>query len=372
MMRLLFLGDISIPHSFHISEDIDMVFSEADVVIANLEGAILPQNDMTPMSKRGKIVLANTTDVLDVLKAFQVRAVCLANNHLYDTKLPALHTKNILQTSGIDSFGAGANLYEASNPYIVTLGSTKVQVFAFGWNVIGCHPATRTREGVNPFEPDHMVTTIKKLRATDSTSCVIFLLHWNYELEKYPQPAHRQLAHDLIRAGVDGIVGMHSHVASGAEMIDGKPVIYGLGNWLFPPRKIGHFSLRYPAFASRELAVEIAIHGRHIQDVHFHWYQWDSETGTHWQEQIEGWDGNLLQQLTPYAGMSNQEYRQWFRHNRTVRRGLPIYDDYTRKSCIMLKNGYTLLRQVLIHLLIRLRLKKSLRLTTSEERTLHE
>lgn len=363
-MRILFLGDISIPYPYQVRGDIDAVFQEADLVFANLEGPILSAHDLVKLSKKKKIVLGNTPDVLDVLKAFYVQAVCLANNHMYDGDLPASYTRNILQAAGIESFGAGTSLREASRPYVATIGITTVKIFAFGWHVIGCQPATSTHEGINPLIPNHMLATICNLRERDSTSCVIFLVHWNYELEQYPQPAHRQLAHDLIRAGVDGIIGMHSHVAAGAETIEYKPVIYGLGNWLFPPRQVGHILLHYPPIASRQLAVEIAIEGRQIQDIRFHWYQWEVETGMLYQEKIEGLDGTILKTLTPYTGMDHHSYVSWFRRNRIRRRGLPVYDDYTSTLRTYLKDRYVLLRQSLIDLLVRLRLKQGPDITT--------
>lgn len=40
---------------------------------------------------------------------------------------------------------------------------------------------------------------------------VICFFHWNYELEKYPQPFDRQLAMDLIDMGVAAVIGCHAH-----------------------------------------------------------------------------------------------------------------------------------------------------------------
>jgi poly-gamma-glutamate synthesis protein (capsule biosynthesis protein) len=37
----------------------------------------------------------------------------------------------------------------------------------------------------------------------------------------------------MLDAGADMIVGAHPHVTQGAEIHDGKPIIYSLGNFLF-------------------------------------------------------------------------------------------------------------------------------------------
>lgn len=259
------------------------------------------------------------------------------------------------------SFGAGNNLLEAKKPLVLSQNDTAVKIFAFGWHVIGCQTATRTRQGVNPFTPQHALNTIRLVRATDDSSTVIFLIHWNYELSLYPQPAHRQLAQDLIREGVDAVIGLHPHVAQGAELFEGKPIVYSLGNWFFPERKLGHFQLAYPPITSRQLALELEIEERRIKDVRFHWHQFDTNRNLICFEKTEHWDGAILQKLTPYADISHPEYTVWFKEHRTRRRGLPVYVDYRHSRRNWVKNRWVRARQGLIKVLVSTRLKRSLR-----------
>lgn len=357
-MRLVFLGDISVARPFHIPSSAFPDFRKADV-IANLEGPVVSEWGLGLISEHKFPVLYNSLDVLGVLTAFNVRAVCLANNHMYDLPLPAAHTREILARAGVASFGAGANLVEASNPCVIAKGRTTAKLFAFGWDVIECRPATRTREGVNPLTPEHTLNTIRRLRSVDDSSFVIFVMHWNYELEIYPQPAHRQLARALIGKGVDAVIGMHSHVAQGAELVNEKPIVYGLGNWFFPVRQLGHIRLAYPPIASRELALELHIEGRQVQGVRFHWHQFDSNRSLITFEQTEDWDGAILRQLTPYTDMPHGEYVRWFRSNRTRRRGLPVYEDYRSIQRNRIKDRYVKLRQKVVQALVHLRLKGS-------------
>ena len=37
----------------------------------------------------------------------------------------------------------------------------------------------------------------------------------------------------MIDAGADMVVGGHPHVTQGAEIYQGKPIVYSLGNFLF-------------------------------------------------------------------------------------------------------------------------------------------
>ena len=356
-MRLIFVGDISVERPLDVPNNGLPAFQEVDIVLANLEGLVVPEQDWGLSIRRELLALYNSPDVLGVLSAFNVRAVCLANNHMYDLPLPAAHTKDMLARVGMAGFGAGANLAEASAPFVCAKGDTTVKVFAFGWDVIGCRLATPTRRGVNPLTPEHTLNTIRDLRSADDSSFVIFVMHWNYQLEIHPQPAHRQLAHDLIREGVDAVIGMHSHVAEGAELVDGKPIVYGLGNWFFPVRELGRLRLSFPPIASRELALELDIEGKQVRDVYFHWHQFNANQNLVQFEHTESWDGLILRRLTPYAGMSHREYVCWFRANRTRRRGLPVYEDYHHGIRNRIKDEYVKLRHTGIEILVRLSLK---------------
>ena len=357
-MKLVCLGDICTSSPLNISGQSVPAIQPVDYVLANLEGMIV--RPTVAADRSASASLYNTLDVLNALQAFQVRAAWLANNHIGDLPMAIRETIEILKQANIAGFGAGVDLAAASRPLVLHQDGTIVKAFAFGWDVIGCRPATKGGEGVNPFTPQHVLRTIRNLRVVDTSSFVLFIMHWNYELESYPQPAHRQLAHDLIRGGVDAVIGLHPHVAQGAEMIEGKPVIYSLGNWFFPVRQVGHLLLKYPPVSARELAVEFEIEGRQVNGIRFHWHQFDAEQCLIHFEKTEGWDGPILQKLTPFAGMSHPEYVRWFRANRTRRLGLPVYGDYHHIWRNRVKDRYVKLRQKFIEMLVRWHFKNGL------------
>jgi poly-gamma-glutamate capsule biosynthesis protein CapA/YwtB (metallophosphatase superfamily) len=62
---------------------------------------------------------------------------------------------------------------------------------------------------------------------------LVVQLHWGTELCQLPSPAQRRRARRLVEAGADLILGHHPHVLQPMEMIDGVPVFYSLGNFLF-------------------------------------------------------------------------------------------------------------------------------------------
>ena len=58
-------------------------------------------------------------------------------------------------------------------------------------------------------------------------------VHWGDEYELVHNAKQRDLAEKLIAAGVDLIIGHHPHVVQDIEVIDGVPVLYSLGNFIF-------------------------------------------------------------------------------------------------------------------------------------------
>lgn len=71
---------------------------------------------------------------------------------------------------------------------------------------------------------------IKKLKDCDFR---IAFIHWGYEFINRPNIEQRQMAHWLVDTGIDLVVGMHPHVAQGAEIYKNKSIFYSLGNTLF-------------------------------------------------------------------------------------------------------------------------------------------
>jgi poly-gamma-glutamate capsule biosynthesis protein CapA/YwtB (metallophosphatase superfamily) len=57
--------------------------------------------------------------------------------------------------------------------------------------------------------------------------------HWGIEYVAEPEPEQVELAHALMDAGADLVVGNHAHWPKGVEVYKGKPIFYGTGNFLF-------------------------------------------------------------------------------------------------------------------------------------------
>lgn len=58
-------------------------------------------------------------------------------------------------------------------------------------------------------------------------------VHWGLEHKEYPEDYEHTLAEGYVNAGADLVIGSHPHCLQGVEYINGKPVFYSLGNFLF-------------------------------------------------------------------------------------------------------------------------------------------
>jgi hypothetical protein len=98
-----------------------------------------------------------------------------------------------------------------------------------------------------PHEPDLLAAegAIRRAKA-DGAEIVVVALHWGVppmwlapyqgDLAEYQRP----MAERLVAAGADAIVGHHAHVPLGFEWIEGVPVCYSLGNFMFGPYTVEH------------------------------------------------------------------------------------------------------------------------------------
>lgn len=168
------------------------------------------------------------------MKKAGVEAVTLANNHILDYWHPALlDTLQNLAKAGIDYAGAGQNATAAGALLIKEIQGSKIGVLAFS----GVVPhvswvAGAKKPGVPALWPyDWAVQRVA--RAARQVDILIVSLHWGQEARTTPEKWQVQLAHRLVEAGADVVLGHHSHVLQGVELYRGRPIIYSAGNFLF-------------------------------------------------------------------------------------------------------------------------------------------
>jgi cyanophycin synthetase len=150
-------------------------------------------------------------------------------------------TLRLAEASGIAAFGAGDDVSSAGRPFIHTtrIGPRQrtIVVFAgfelrqkydeqFDWY------AKAGKFGVNAIDPDAVAAEIARLRGTLPDPLFIAYPHWGVDYRETRQ-YQRELAARLVDAGVDLVIGHGAHSIQGIETVAGRPVLYGLGNFVF-------------------------------------------------------------------------------------------------------------------------------------------
>lgn len=354
---MIFVGDIAHPfaqapawgHTF-------WPWSTPQAMVANLEGALVFENDQADTAQQG---LFNHFSIIDALLAANVRVVSLANNHIMDVPGALAATCAKLRERGVGCTGAGATLQDAATPAQVCEFGKQWVFLAVGWETVQCRPAGRETAGVQPLEPAQLLSSIERCRTEFPDAVLVVMPHWNYELELYPQPAHRQLAMAAIDAGADGVIGHHPHRVGGIEMYRGRPIAYSLGNWWMPQGVYFGGSLRF----GDETLLQLALEWTPGSEPVCHWFEYHREAHHlhHVGSEIFA-DSSRLRQLTPFAGMSHKEYLQWFPAHRVKRKALPIYRDYRHSVRNRVKDWYVGMRHEALMLLVSSGLRRMLKL----------
>ena len=202
--------------------------SGADLTLANFENPVIRDAVWHPDAT----TFTGDLRLMPVLDQAGLDGVTLGNNHILDAGTSGLdETMEHLDDAGIAHAGAGMDLAEARKPMVFDLGGTKVGVLSYldvpsyGWAW-----ATQTAPGTAPLLQNVMEEDIKRLRPR--VDLIFVMPHWGKEYIATPEPRQVDLAHAALDAGADLVIGGHAHWPKGIEVYEGKPIFYGVGNFL--------------------------------------------------------------------------------------------------------------------------------------------
>lgn len=76
---------------------------------------------------------------------------------------------------------------------------------------------------------------IRAIEAADRLSdIVVVTIHWGVELDTEPREFQVALGRRMVDAGADVIFGHHAHRLQPMDMYGGRPIFWGLGNFVWP------------------------------------------------------------------------------------------------------------------------------------------
>ncbi len=212
------------------------LFASADIRLANLECVVAT----TGSAGDKNFTFRAHPRVLPVLKK-HFDALALANNHSGDYGREAFaEMLGLLKGAGIAQFGGGHNLREAHTPLILERKGLRIALLGYNEFMPRSFEADFDAPGSAWSEDERVVHDIRAARSRHRADLVIPVMHWGWENELVANARQRQLARTMIAAGADAVIGGHPHVRQDIEIVQGKPVIYSVGNFVMKETDNAH------------------------------------------------------------------------------------------------------------------------------------
>jgi poly-gamma-glutamate synthesis protein (capsule biosynthesis protein) len=194
-----------------------------DVRIINLETSVTRSDDCVPKGVNYRMSPEN----FPCISAAGIDCCVLANNHAVDWgRSGLLETLETLENHGVKGAGAGRSIEQASAPAVLELAGRRVLVFSLGSVTSGIPrdwASTHDRPGVallaelSRRAADRIGERVRAVKRPGDV--VVASIHWgaNWGYEVPPE----QTVH-----------GHSSHHAKGIEVYQGRPILYGCGDFV--------------------------------------------------------------------------------------------------------------------------------------------
>ncbi len=208
-------------------DEVIQVTTDHDFCITNLECPLTERH--TPVNKIGPTFRADPECAIGIRNGgFDL--VSLANNHIFDMGKHGIErTLQACRDADLSTVGAGIDITQAAKPFIVTIKGIRIAILAYAEAEFST--ATLTSAGACPLDEVDNYYQIRS--AHERSDFVLVILHGGNEYYSLPSPRLQKVCRYFADLGAGAIVCHHSHVSSGFEVINGVPIFYGTGNFLF-------------------------------------------------------------------------------------------------------------------------------------------
>ncbi len=216
----------------HLWEFAAPTLREADFLFGNLE-CVLSDDGWDAANPKSQYLRGAPAAIAALMPpGFDVLNV--ANNHTLQYGETAWHeTLKRVQDAGIRTLGVAVTPEDEargynSRPVVLEKDGLRLGILGYSYE----------REQYFEQDPlyavglrEHILADLERIKP--QVDFVVISLHWGLEYMSYPSQQMVALAHELIDAGCDAILGHHPHVLQGVERYDGGVIVYSLGNFIF-------------------------------------------------------------------------------------------------------------------------------------------
>jgi len=215
------------------------VFSQADLVIGNLETMIFPA---APYRTEKYVSEQNyhcnaPLEFLDALRDAGFDLLTNANNHVLDTGAIGIgETIDHIRQFGMIQTGT---FKEKKKRYeLINVKGFKIAVTAFATEFNGKLPNLNPEGAaflLNEYSASRASEILRNAKADGAEYCIA-CIHWGEENKTSPNRKQQQIAQDLADLGYSCIIGSHPHVLQPFTMLETDrgevPVFYSMGNFI--------------------------------------------------------------------------------------------------------------------------------------------
>lgn len=159
-------------------------------------------------------------------------ACTTASNHSWDQGFAGVVTSaDLFEDNGIEHVGTFRTPKERERPVILTTeNGVKVGIVAGTYGLNGFVPPADEEFAVSMWDADNLLAQARAARESGADVVVVHV-HWGYEYVHEPSPEQVALAEQLTASpDVDLVLGEHAHVVQPITRVNGKWVVYGMGN----------------------------------------------------------------------------------------------------------------------------------------------
>lgn len=220
------------------------LLSAADLTLCHMETPLSPDN--TNLSVPDVLVFNTPHQMADALAGAGVDGCDFASNHTMDLGLSGLEaTEQVIRDAGMGYAGPTAHEDRAGEAQVYDVpaedGTAQVAHLAYTYTYPNSGVPTTSVPGEAPWlesalwplvGSEEILRQAQAARA-DGADFVVVSMHWGNEYQSQPTEDQTRIAHELLGSeAVDLILGTHVHVIQPCEKVNGKHVVYGLGNFL--------------------------------------------------------------------------------------------------------------------------------------------
>ncbi|MDO5739342.1 MAG: CapA family protein [Ornithinimicrobium sp.] len=220
--------------------DVAPLISSADLSLCHMETPLSPDN--TNLSIPDILSFNTPHEMATALAKAGIDGCDFASNHTMDRGIDGLaDTEQVIRDAGLGYAGPSAHEDRAGKAEFYDVKGVTVAHLAYTYTFPNSGGPTTDIPGEAPWLIDASWPSIgsegilqqsAKAKA-EGADFVVVSMHWGGEYQAAPLDEQLQIADDLLSSDdVDLILGTHVHVIQPCQRINGKDVIYGLGNFL--------------------------------------------------------------------------------------------------------------------------------------------